>query len=43
MFRPKSQDEYEDFISKTPYKISTTRFNGGLKNSNESAGYGSRI
>jgi len=24
MFRPKSQDEYEDFISETPYKISTT-------------------
>jgi len=24
MFRPKSQDEYKDFISETPYKISTT-------------------
>jgi hypothetical protein len=24
IFQPKSQDEYKDFISKTPYKISTT-------------------
>ena len=24
MFQPKSQDKYEDFISETPYKISTT-------------------